>query len=144
MKQLIGLITLFCLLSSMPLAYGQLGTNDLRVQVMAEDGPRELATIYLPDLGLGGVTDEAGVLLMEQLPQGEHQLEVSYVGYFSQSRTVKLTSGELVAIDVYMAPQVLEEVVVTGTMREIRRSDSPIPVDVITTSLLAKFSVKIV
>lgn len=134
------LTTLSVLLFStfLSVAYAQLGANDLRIQIVAEDGPLELATVYLPDLEIGGTTDDAGFLVLEDLPQGIHELQVSYVGYFSQTRSVKVADGELATIQFYLTPQVLEEVVVTGTMREIRRSDSPIPVDVISAQLFRR------
>ena len=117
----------------------QLAVSSLEVEVLSEDGPLELATVYVANLEIGGLTDDGGVAVLERIPAGEHEIKVSYVGYFSQTQKIKVSAEEEdQRIQFFLLPQMLEEVVVTGTMREIRRSDSPIPVDVISAQLFKR------
>lgn len=120
-----------------PLA-AQMADARVLVQVFADDAALEHATVYFPDLGLGAVTDGSGQARFTNLPVGEHLLEVSYVGYFNYQKRWRTTPGDTLLIRVDLQPQLLETVVVTGSMREQRRSDSPIPVDVISAKLFAR------
>ena len=64
----------------------QLAVSSLEVEVLSEDGPLELATVYVANLEIGGLTDDGGVAVLERIPAGEHEIKVSYVGYFSQTQ----------------------------------------------------------
>lgn len=116
----------------------QLQAGHLNCQVLGEETPLELATVYLPALGLGATTDSLGLVYFDQIPDGDYEVEASFVGYFNQRKTIKVRQGSPASLVFNLGSQTLEEVVVTGTMREVRRSDSPIPVDIVSSKLFLR------
>lgn len=111
----------------------------LHCKVVEASGlPLELATVHIPALMLGQTTDSAGMAAFHALPPGVYEVEVSYVGYFTQKKTLALQSGTPTQVVFQLTPQTLEEVVVTGAMREMRRSQSPVPIDVISPRLFQR------
>lgn len=91
--------------------------------------------------GKGASTDAHGRFRITGLEPGEHRLRISYLGYSELKRTVRLAPGEQLDMgDLVLEPKAsqLEEVVITGTMREVSRSSSPVPVEVITPALFRR------
>jgi outer membrane receptor for ferrienterochelin and colicins len=124
-------------LGSLPLT-GQMQGSSLNCTIVSEGVPLGYATVFLPQLNIGATTDSSGQVVLENLPDGKWQVEASFVGYFKEIKTVHLQAGEEARLTIALQPHTLEEVVVTGAMREIRRSQSPIPIDVISAKLFRR------
>ena len=117
----------------------QMASESLRCRVFADEMPLPLATVYIPALDKGGTTDSLGLVDLSDLPQGLYEVTASYVGYFPQQKAISVESGtHLENCIFHLTPQVLDEVVVTGNMRETRRSESAIPVEVISSRLFLR------
>ena len=67
------------------------------------------------NLSLGSITDLDGKFTILRIPSGTHILQVSFIGYETQSITVEIEAGENVTLDVALdfISQGLEEVVIT-------------------------------
>lgn len=87
------------------------------------------ATVYLPNLRKGGLTDTLGRYRILNIPDGSHKLDVRLLGYKTQTRNVRLLNGETTA-DFILAPEAaqLQEVVVTGLTTGATVKDSPVPI----------------
>lgn len=131
-------LTLFCQLFVLSSLTAQMQTNALLCTVFADDEPLENATVYIPALNAGTLTDSLGQSMLDNLPVGEHDIEVSFVGFFTQKKTVNIQAGQTESLVFNLTAQTLEAVVVTGTMREMRRSESPIPVEVVSSKLFLR------
>lgn len=139
MKNLYFFVLLLVLQSGVVLPLSaQMGRAEVRIRVVADDVPLEAATVFWPQLGQGGITDSSGVAVFAEVPVGAYRVEVGYVGYFTEVVTLRVQDGQPTDMEVTMQPYRLDEVVVTGSMREQRRSDSPIPVDVISAKLFQR------
>lgn len=95
--------------------------------------PISFATIAVQNSKHGTTTDTAGRFNITGLMPGKHTIIVSYLGYKTQSKTVVVESGKDVQVDFVLLPgpnASLNEVVVTGTMKEVSRLASPVPVEV--------------
>jgi outer membrane receptor for ferrienterochelin and colicins len=92
--------------------------------------PLAFATVQMPELPAGTLTDTAGSFTLK-VPEGFEKIKitVSLVGYVRQSVVLKIKEKDT---DICLAPDEsnLKEVVVTGTMKEMRKTDSPVPVEV--------------
>lgn len=100
------------------------------------NAPVGFCTIVVPNTNTGTTADEHGRFTME-MPANTNRFVVSYVGYIPD--TVFLTSGKSnYNIALRFVGRSMEEVVVTGTMKEMSRMDSPIPVDVFTPAFFKK------
>ena len=96
------------------------------------------ASIKLPELQRGGISDSLGHLQLHALPAGKTSLEVYLVGYFLRRQEIYLPAQDTLRLSVTLRPQALQEVVVSGTMKAMRRSDSPIPVEIVTPQLFRR------
>ena len=86
-------------------------------------------TVYFPVLKKGGTTDTLGRYRITDLPAGSHKVEVRFLSYKAQTRTIRLLSGETTA-DFVLEPEAaqLQEVVVTGLTTGSTVKDSPVPI----------------
>jgi outer membrane receptor for ferrienterochelin and colicins len=98
------------------------------------------ASIALQGTGFGATADSVGKFRLAGLPVGKATVLVSAIGYAPYQKTLTLTADQPTELEVNMqaAAGQLDEVVVTGTMKEVSKLDSPVPVDVITQKFLYK------
>jgi outer membrane receptor for ferrienterochelin and colicins len=93
--------------------------------------PLEQAKVFLSNTSRGTQTDEDGNYFMQALPIGQFTLIVQLFGFEQQEITIQLKENEQLWMDVELVPvQQFEEVVVSGTKREVSKLDSPVPVEV--------------
>jgi outer membrane receptor for ferrienterochelin and colicins len=111
--------------------YAQTGT--LKRKVTDGDGNvMPAATISFPQLNMHTVSDSLGNYILRSVPFGNYRLEATFVSYGIFSQTVKIDqANERQDIKLVNNPyNSLDEVVVSGTMKEISKLDSPVPVEV--------------
>jgi outer membrane receptor for ferrienterochelin and colicins len=84
--------------------------------------------------GAGILADADGSFRIADLPAGKYELLVSALGYAVKSTTLSLAQGETAELIIVLTGKgaTLDEVVVTGTMKAVSRSNSPVPVEVYT------------
>ena len=111
----------------------------IKGKVLVEGQGLSGVNIVVKDQGFGTVTNTNGsfeLVVAENFPV---ILKASYVGY--KAAEIKLSSLEEInkihTIELE-AHDVLSEVVITGNLREMRKLDSPIPVEVYEKELLTK------
>lgn len=106
----------------------------IRGVVLSEEGqPMEFVSVGIRKLSLGGVTDSSGMFIIENVPMGSHAVVASLVGFQTQSQTVLIAAERLeqeLRFVLEESPESLDEVVVSGTMKEVSKLDSPVPVEV--------------
>jgi outer membrane receptor for ferrienterochelin and colicins len=109
-------------------------------KVKDSKGPIAFAHIYLKDSPRGAVSDEAGFFEIGNLKEGSYTLVLQVLGYQKHTQTVTLLQNQNTKanIELLPAPQELEETVVTGTLKAVRRSESPVPVEVYSPTFLKK------
>ncbi|HEY8895125.1 MAG TPA: TonB-dependent receptor [Niastella sp.] len=92
------------------------------------------ATITIPKLKKGTASDSTGSFWLEQVPYGAWQIEVSHLGYKTLTINITVDRKEIVHPLVTMQPMdnSLNEVVISGTMKEMSKLESPVPVEVYT------------
>lgn len=100
----------------------------------------ELATFYLKGTSYGATTDTTGKYVLKNIPAGKYKAEISAIGYIKTVRDITLKEGERLSlnIDLIRDERAMNEVVITGTLKEVIRSESPVPVEVYTTAFLKK------
>ncbi|MFA6572433.1 MAG: SusC/RagA family TonB-linked outer membrane protein, partial [Bacteroidota bacterium] len=85
--------------------------------------PLKSATVTIPSLRLGAVTDDQGKFSFK-VPPGNHNLEVRYVGYQTLTRKVSIKADQTSTLDLKIAAQSIQtnEIVVVGLSGEVDRS----------------------
>ena len=107
---------------------GRLSSND-------ENLP--FATVQIKNSNKGTTTDENGFYILEDLRPGNYTLIASFIGHISQKKQIKLEDGKPITVNFKLiSSSTLDEIVVTGTMKETYVSASPVKIDVITSKQL--------
>ncbi|MDX1760515.1 MAG: TonB-dependent receptor, partial [Arenibacter algicola] len=112
-------------------------TGSLTGTVMSQGEVLPWATIQLKDTQLGTTTDEAGKYLLEA-PFGTYTVVCKSIGYKSLEKVITLNNSLPLQLNFQLDEDVmgLEQVVVTGTRTDKRRTDSPVIVNLINSKTL--------
>lgn len=102
--------------------------------------PAGYATIVLENTILATVADSAGLFQILNVPIGYFTLSVSLAGHQKRSKRLQIKDSSSINVDFHLAPTSndLGEVVVTGTLKEVKRIESPVPVEVYTPQFFKK------
>ena len=109
-------------------------------KVTSEGEPVPFANIILSDNSKGAASDDAGNYRINDLEPGTYTLKASAVGYQVLTKKVVVQAGEQKQLDLELPAGNLQmnEVVVTGTLKEVNRLESPVPVEVYNPSFFKK------
>ncbi|MFT7436033.1 MAG: outer membrane receptor for ferrienterochelin and colicins [Psychromonas sp.] len=123
-------IYIFFLLFTSPFVFGQdaLLSGTIR-SLQNEVVP--FASVSIEKTGRGVLADENGFFQLEKLTRGKTTLLISSIGFEKKKFTTDAPASEL---EIILSPSLafLDEVVVTGTMKEVSRLETPVPVEVYT------------
>jgi iron complex outermembrane receptor protein len=84
--------------------------------------------LFIPDLLTGTTTDTAGRFKIPNLPKRKILVRISYVGYKTIIEPMDLTTTSTRDFTLEESPEMMNEVVVTGTSRATDIRKSPIPI----------------
>ncbi len=95
------------------------------------------ASIYIPDLKMGVVSDTGGNYRFNSLPSGKYLVEAHYIGF--KTLTLTVTVNGPVSLDFALSDEIAEEspVVVTGLSKATQIKRSPVPIVAVTHEYLA-------
>ena len=120
-------IATVCLFTSAA-AFAQTGTLSGTVTDAESGETLPGANVLIVELQRGASTDTNGEFTVENIPAGEYNIRISFVGYQNFTRTVQINAGQTTEINAEMQPGAvgLDELVVTGygttTKRELTGS----------------------
>jgi iron complex outermembrane receptor protein len=85
------------------------------------------ATVYIPDLKTGDISDKNGIYSINKLPGTVVTIQVSYIGYRSVTDKIDLSKVTELDFELEEAITEMNEIVVTGTSRATEITRSPVP-----------------
>ncbi|MEO6136323.1 MAG: TonB-dependent receptor plug domain-containing protein, partial [Ginsengibacter sp.] len=96
--------------------------------------------VNFPKSGIGVISDSTGFYEIENIPLGKKQMRASSIGFETFTKEINFLNDTTIRLDIHLTSLSgsLNEVVITGTMKEIRWSESPVPVEIITPKLFQK------
>jgi iron complex outermembrane recepter protein len=73
------------------------------------------ASVFLPELNKGTITDQAGEYVIHNVPTGKIKIQFSFMGYNTEMKTIEI-SQSVIRVDASLSVAVIEtqEVVITG------------------------------
>ncbi|MBX3164070.1 MAG: TonB-dependent receptor [Bacteroidetes bacterium] len=109
-------------------------TATLKGRITCENKPVEFATVGLQGSKYGIQTDTSGMFLIKNIPAGTYKVIVSAIGYDRAVKTILLKENETAVLNFELTANnaTLDEVVVSGTMKEVSKLESAVPVEVYT------------
>lgn len=115
-------------------------TGSIKGKITSDNKPVEFVNIGLTGTQYSSTTDNQGEFEITQIPFGEYEFQISLVGYQKVKKKVMIDKSLPVIIsqNIISLDNRLNEVVVSGTMKEISRSESPIPIEILTPKLFLK------
>lgn len=128
MKTILLLLNIFCL----QFAFADTGAITGTISDM-HGGPVKSVSVYLPALKMGVTADENGRYILKNIPYGKWALNIRHLRYDEIQDTITVDSTYRVR-DYVMQEKTgkLDEVVISGTMKEVSKLESPVPVEVYT------------
>ena len=106
-------------------------------QISSKDSELPFASVHIRNAEKGSTSDENGNFEIKNIPPGSYTFIASFVGFISEKKHLEVKSGENFVLNFELTPNaILDEIVVTGTMKETYVSASPIKIDVVTSKQL--------
>ncbi len=138
MKSLLFYIVLILIITGCTVANAQ--TASIKGVVTEGYNTVAFANIYIKGTTRGTSSDENGNYTIFNLSEGNHVLLASVIGYLPYRKAFKITNGEekIISIKLEASAQILDEMVVTGTLKPVSRLESPVPVEVYKPSFFKK------
>lgn len=112
-------------------------TAQIQGKILNGDIPIEFAHVVLKKTPFGSTTNQNGEFLIENLPLGSYEIEVKMLGFVPYKQKLVLgKANELLELSIALEESMLalDEVVISGTMKEVNKLDSPVPVEVYSAS----------
>ena len=109
-------------------------------QVLEANQSVPFASVALKGTQIGAVADSLGKFRLEKIPAGTYTLLASALGFKPFRQEIVVRTGKTTETNIHLISESgqLEEVVVTGTMKEVSKLASPVPVDLIPQKFLYK------
>jgi len=119
---------------------GTIGNITGTVTDKADGKPIIGASVNIPDLRTGSITDDNGHFTLSNLPKGVYLVQVSYIGYLTVTQKVDFTKTTV--INFQMAASTIEagEVVITGVSKATEIKRDPVPMAAIGKSYIDEHS----
>ncbi len=133
-NRLLFMTGVFCLIGF----FARSQKSEIHGVVLDEVSSVPFANVYLEGTSLGTSSDENGRYALKNIPAGKYNLKVSVLGYRPFSKNIIVGSNKKLNIPVLLiaSSEQLEETVVTGTLKAVSRSESPVPVEVYSPTFL--------
>lgn len=107
--------------------------------IVSSGNPIQKASILLSEQKVVLFTDSAGKFRFVNLKQGTYHLRISAIGFKTLTTKIELRTDTVLAkIELESLDEKLNEVVVTGTQKEVNRVESPVPVEIYTAKFFKK------
>ncbi|TAJ14359.1 TonB-dependent receptor [Marinilabiliaceae bacterium JC017] len=121
------------ILFMLSLVKGQGTDANIFGDVKSEGEHLPFVSVYLKDTKYGTMTDHSGHYMLVNLPEGEHVLVASLLGYKPVEKRVVLKAGQTLEVNFVLEEKMmsLDDVVVTGTKTFKRKTESPVIVNVL-------------
>ena len=115
-------------------------TASITGKILSEGKLVEFANVVLKGTQMIAVTDTSGIYQIKNIPVGSYQVEVSALGFNKISKSIALKAEENLNLDFDLIANnsLLNEIVISGTLKEVNRLESPVNVEVYTTTYFKK------
>jgi len=109
-------------------------------KIISEGNPIEFANVVIANTHLYAVTDTAGFYKISKINTGSYIVRVLRTGFTTLEKPVVVNEGESITLnfDLSEFQNAYDEIVITGTLKEVSRAESPIPVEMYKSNFFKK------
>ena len=106
----LGLTVIMC-------SFAMAQTSSIKIKIIseAENEPLFGATVYFEELEKGAVTDFDGNATFTEIPNGEHSIVISYLGYETSKTTIQMPNSSILIFKLKSGANELEEIVLQSS-----------------------------
>ncbi|WP_158846298.1 TonB-dependent receptor [Algibacter sp. L1A34] len=94
--------------------------------------------VYLKGTQKGAVSGDNGSFSINNISPGKYTVIASFTGYQTQRKSITVSTEDITINFDLPESEILSEVVVTGTLKAVSRLESPVPVEVYSSTFLKK------
>jgi outer membrane receptor for ferrienterochelin and colicins len=105
-----------------------------------QNTPIEFVNVVIEKTGQGTITNQKGFFSIENIAEGNYTLTASFLGYEKFQKNISVAANKITKLNFSLnaTDSRLNEVVITGTMKEVSRSESAIAVEIFSPKLFQK------
>jgi outer membrane receptor for ferrienterochelin and colicins len=97
------------------------------------------ANVYLKKTKIGTSSNNKGSYTLKNIPKDIYTLLISSIGYKTQAIKVAIISNKEITINItLLEDDSLKEIVISGTLRPVSKTNSPVPVEVYSETFFRK------
>lgn len=102
--------------------------------------PLSLVNIYIKELEIGATSNDLGMYYLQHVPEGSYTFIVSSIGFETIRKNIYIGENSESSLDFSLLPSndSLDQIVITGTLRSVTKSESPVPIEVYGKSFFKK------
>ena len=112
--------------------------NSLSGKIYSNGEVLPYVNIYLKEYTLGTASDNEGYYEIKNIPNGNHTVIISSIGYKTKSLNIFFNNNQITRDFSLASDNSLDEVVISGTLRPVSKSNSPVPVEVYSETFFRK------
>ena len=117
----------------------QAQTNSVSGKITSKGEALPFVNVYLKNTKLGTFTNENGFFELKDIPNGNYTLVSSNIGFEKKSIKIMLSGNEKIVKNLSLDDtNSLEEIVISGTLRPVSKSNSPVSVEVYSATFFKK------
>lgn len=112
----------------------------IKGKITAKNGDEiPYANIYLKNTKIGTTTNENGFYELKNIPRNNYTLIISSIGYKTKTIKISITNNKNSIKNITLSDDnSLDEIVVSGTLRPVSKTNSPVPVEVYSETFFKK------
>jgi outer membrane receptor for ferrienterochelin and colicins len=109
-------------------------------KITADNGDEiPYANIYLRKTKIGTSSNDTGLYELKNIPKDRYTLIISSIGFKTKALKITVINDEQITRNVtLLADDSLDEIVISGTLRPVSKTNSPVPVEVYSETFFRK------
>jgi outer membrane receptor for ferrienterochelin and colicins len=125
-----------CLLMTATFIVGQ----TIGGKITADNGDEiPYANVYLKNTKIGTSANDTGLYELKNMPKDSYTLIISSIGFKTKALKITVVNDEQITRNVTLfADDSLDEIVISGTLRPVSKTNSPVPVEVYSETFFRK------
>ena len=113
--------------------------NSISGKILSNGKALPFANVYLKNSNLGTSSDENGFYKIKNIPKRKFTLIISSLGYQKKSVQINLKENQQIKRTFSLSEtESLEGIVISGTLKPVTKSNSPVPVEVYSKTFFKK------